>query len=139
MHAFIWAVSRALTKLGMAIANIMGMTNMAKAIPRSPVTRRAMAKPCPVRVPLERLMRDSALCPQMTPGMAAKIEKQTRLKIPRTMLQIARAEVLGEGGLPPIGGIVSLMRHLCGRVVKVNQQVYLPGLKCSQPILSFTT
>jgi hypothetical protein len=53
------------------------------------------------------------------------------------MLQIARAEVLGEGGLPPIGGIVSLMRHLCGRVVKVNQQVYLPGLKCSQPILSF--
>src|SRR5260370_22082875 len=81
-----------------------------------------MAKPCPAMVPPECLMRESALCQQMMPGMAAKIEKQARLRIPKTKLQIARVEVLGGDGLLPIGGIVSLMCHACGCVLKVNNQ-----------------
>jgi hypothetical protein len=67
-------------------------------------------------------MPESALCPQMMPGTAAKIEKQARLRIPKTKLQIARAEVLGGDGLLPIGGIVWLMGHSCGCVLKVNNQ-----------------
>src|ERR1022692_5297173 len=87
-----------------------------------------MAKPCPARVPPEYLMRDSALCPQITPGMAAKIEKQTRLRIPKTKLQTARAEVLGGRGLLLTEGSVSLIPHVCGCVLKVNLQVYLAEL-----------
>ena len=67
-------------------------------------------------------MLDNALCPQMTPGMAAKIEKQKRLRIPNTRLQMASAEVLSGVGLPLIGGIASLMLHGCGFIPKVNNQ-----------------
>jgi len=42
--------------------------------------------------------------------MAAKMEKQARLKIPKTKLQMAKPEVLGGGGLVLMGGIVSLIR-----------------------------
>src|SRR5713101_6585526 len=92
-----------------------------------------MAKPCPAMVPPECLMRESALCPQMTPGTAAKIEKQTRLRIPKTMLQIARAEVLGGDGLLPIGGMVSLMPQTCGCVLKVNHQSSVARIESFSP------
>src|SRR3954468_1842820 len=64
MQAFICAVSRALMKLGIAMASIIGITNRDRAIPIYPVTKPATAKPCPVRAPLEFFMRESALCPQ---------------------------------------------------------------------------
>jgi hypothetical protein len=67
-----------------------------------------MAKPWPEILPPEYLIRESALCPQITPGIAAKIEKQARLKIPSTRLQTARAEVLG-GALIVIGGMASFI------------------------------
>src|SRR6202040_4485 len=108
IQAFICAVSRALTKLGMAIAIIIGIKIIAHAIPRYPVTKPPIAKPWPEILPPEYLIRESALCPQITPGIAAKIEKQARLKIPSTRLQTARAEVLG-GVLIVIGGMASFI------------------------------
>src|ERR1700733_987295 len=68
-----------------------------------------MARPWPEILPPEYLMRESALCPQITPGMAAKIEKQARLKMPSTRLQMASAEVFGGDVSSNAGGMVSFI------------------------------
>src|SRR5690349_19827629 len=68
-----------------------------------------MARPWPVRAPPDCLILESALWPQITPGMALKIEKQVRLRMPNTRLQIASAEFFGWGALPGSGGMVSFI------------------------------
>jgi hypothetical protein len=59
------------------------------------------------------LILESALWPQITPGMALKMEKQVRLKMPNTRLQIASVEFLGCGTLPMVGGVVSFIGLGC--------------------------
>ena len=93
------AVLRALTKLGIAMASIKGIKNIAQAIPAYPVIKPAMARPLPARAPPAFLILERALCPQITPGMAAKIEKHVKLKMPKTRLQMASAEVFGCDGM----------------------------------------
>jgi hypothetical protein len=45
--------------------------------------------------------------------MALKMEKQVRLKMPNTRLQIASVEFLGCGTLPMVGGVVSFIGLGC--------------------------
>src|SRR5579859_2635239 len=68
-----------------------------------------MAMPWPVSAPPDCLILESALWPQITPGMALKMEKQVRLRMPNTRLQIASAEFFGWGALPGSGGMVSFI------------------------------
>jgi hypothetical protein len=68
-----------------------------------------MASPWPVTAPFACLILESALCPQITPGIAVNIVKQSRLKIPRTRLKMARPEVLGWAAFSNGGGVDSFM------------------------------
>src|SRR6185312_7227904 len=80
-----------------------------------------MARPWPVREPAEFLIFESALCPQITPGIPAKIEKQTKLNMPSTRLQMASAEVFGCDEMGDSdGGIVSFINFNSGNALAVK-------------------
>ncbi len=83
-------------------------------------------------------MRERALCPQMTAGMAVKMEKHKKLRIPKTRLQMARAEVLGAVGSfgafmgHSLQGRFSL--HIVSTSRKVNSQLNFLSADCEKAL-----